>query len=292
MNTFTKSPLNYIGGKYKILNQLFPLFPANINCFVDLFAGGGNVGVNVDAQSVILNDNLTYLIDFYRALQKESKNDIIAHISDRIKEFDLSLTNTEGYNKLRVLYNKARNPLDLFVLVCYSFNHQIRFNNNHDFNTSFGKDRSCYNQKIEGNLIQFIDKIQQPKVKLMSLSFEDFDFSSLSGGDFVYCDPPYLITTGSYNDGKRGFKGWGIHEEKTLLEKLDYLNCKQIRFALSNVIVHMGKTNHILKNWIDSHSAYNINDINIDYSNANYQLKCREKESTHEVLITNYLKTS
>ncbi|MDD6639719.1 MAG: hypothetical protein PUE66_01785 [Erysipelotrichaceae bacterium] len=30
----------------------------------------------------------------------------------------------------------------------------------------------------------------------------------------VYIDPPYLITLGSYNDGKRGVNGWGDNEEK------------------------------------------------------------------------------
>ncbi|MCA6072875.1 MAG: DNA adenine methylase [Endomicrobium sp.] len=37
--SFIKSPLNYIGGRYKILSQMVPLFPKDINCFVDLFAG-------------------------------------------------------------------------------------------------------------------------------------------------------------------------------------------------------------------------------------------------------------
>jgi len=30
-NNWIKSPLNYIGGKYKILNQILPLFPKQIN---------------------------------------------------------------------------------------------------------------------------------------------------------------------------------------------------------------------------------------------------------------------
>jgi site-specific DNA-adenine methylase len=38
---FIKSPLNYIGGKYKILSQIISFFPEDINCFVDLFTGGG-----------------------------------------------------------------------------------------------------------------------------------------------------------------------------------------------------------------------------------------------------------
>lgn len=36
-----KSPLNYVGGKYKLLPQILPLFPAHINTFYDVFGGGG-----------------------------------------------------------------------------------------------------------------------------------------------------------------------------------------------------------------------------------------------------------
>ena len=41
-----QSPLNYTGGKYKLLPQILPLFPKEIDCFVDLFCGGCNVGIN------------------------------------------------------------------------------------------------------------------------------------------------------------------------------------------------------------------------------------------------------
>ena len=40
-NNYIKSPLNYVGGKYKLLNDIIPLFPKGINTFVDVFAGGG-----------------------------------------------------------------------------------------------------------------------------------------------------------------------------------------------------------------------------------------------------------
>ena len=45
-----QSPLNYTGGKYKLLPQILPLFPKEIDCFVDLFCGGCNVGINIDLQ--------------------------------------------------------------------------------------------------------------------------------------------------------------------------------------------------------------------------------------------------
>ena len=38
---YVKSPLNYTGGKYKLLPQLLELFPKQVNTFVDLLAGGG-----------------------------------------------------------------------------------------------------------------------------------------------------------------------------------------------------------------------------------------------------------
>ena len=53
-NKLIKSPLNYTGGKYKLLPQLLPiiLLPPphknEINTFVDLFTGGGNVVANVN----------------------------------------------------------------------------------------------------------------------------------------------------------------------------------------------------------------------------------------------------
>ncbi len=62
----TKSPLNYICGKHKLLEQILPLFPKEINTFVDLFAGGCNVGLNVKAEKTISNDNLKFLVNVSR----------------------------------------------------------------------------------------------------------------------------------------------------------------------------------------------------------------------------------
>jgi site-specific DNA-adenine methylase len=39
-NPYIKSPLNYVGGKFKLLPEIIPLFPTSINTFVDLFGGG------------------------------------------------------------------------------------------------------------------------------------------------------------------------------------------------------------------------------------------------------------
>ena len=45
-------------------------------------------------------------------------------INDKLKQ----LTNKDCFEKFRKHYNLTKNPEDLFILLCYSFNYQIRFN--------------------------------------------------------------------------------------------------------------------------------------------------------------------
>lgn len=284
---FIKSPLNYIGGKYKILPQIFPLFPKKINQFVDLFTGGANVGINIEADTIVLNDNLFFLIDLYDLMCKKPIGEILSYIYTTIEDFDLNLTNIEGYQKLREQYNADRYPLDLLILSFFSFNHQIRFNSNMQFNIPFGKNRSRYNKNIEKNLINFVESLQNKRIIFSRKNFDDFNFSNLTANDFVYCDPPYLITVGTYNDGKRGFTGWDLDAERKLLELLDELDFNGIQFALSNVLTHKGRENELLKSWL-AKRRYCIHKINNDFTHSNYHTKNKNGDKTCEVLITNY----
>jgi len=282
--SFIKSPLNYTGGKYKLLPYILPAFPQEIDTFVDLFAGGFNVGINVVANKIICNDHITYLIELFEYFHESDINDLLNKIRERIEAYNLSLTNIEGYNRLRENYNKQRNILDLFILTCFSFNHQIRFNSKHCFNTPFGKERSSYNKRIEENLILFCQALNKTEIQFQNKDFLDVDLSRLTPKDLVYCDPPYLISTGSYNDGKRGFKDWTEIEEVQLLSLLDELDSKNIKFALSNVLYHKGLTNHLLIDWSQK---YNTLFLDKTYSNCSYHFKEKDAK-TVEVLITNY----
>jgi len=281
---YIKSPLNYIGGKYKLLPVIISTFPPKIKTFVDLFAGGFNVGINVNADKIICNDQITYLIDLYRIMKKTETCILVDQIKSRIEAYNLNQQNTDGYNKLRDLYNEKRDILDLFILSCYSFNHQIRFNNKHKFNTPFGKNRSSFNINIERNLIEFCDALHDKNVIFENKDFLSVDLLNLTREDFVYCDPPYRISTGSYNDGKRGFKDWTEKEDRELLDLLDRLNERGIRFTLSNVLYHKGLTNELLIEWSKN---YQILYLDKNYSNCNYQFK-NSSAQTVEVLIMNY----
>lgn len=279
---YIRSPMNYTGGKYKLLNTIIHAFPEKIDNFVDLFCGGLNVGINVNADTIYANDQINYIIDLYKYFQGIDTHDLIQKIKSRIAEYGMSSDNKDSYIRLRDEYNRTGNILDLFILTCFSYNHQIRFNNKHEFNTSFGM--RGYNDQIEQNLIEFCAALRSKKFVFSASDFRDFDFSKLHSSDLVYCDPPYSISTASYNDGKRGFNGWSEKDDLELFELLDSLDRQGILFALSNVTVHKGVKNEKLIDWSNKYKTLNIY---IDYSGASYNLKQRYCK-TQEVLITNY----
>jgi adenine-specific DNA-methyltransferase len=74
-------------------------------------------------------------------------------------------------------------------------------------------------------------------------------------------DPPYRLTIGSYNDGKRGFEGWTIEHEKKLFQFADALNKKGIPFMISYILEHGGKENIQFQLWI-AKNGYRVIEIN------------------------------
>ena len=281
---FIKSPLNYIGGKYKLLGQILPLFPPHINTFVDLFSGGANVGINVKAKKHIFNDMNYKINEMFRYFATQDIDQLIANIKSRIEEFKLSKTNEKGFIEFRKQYNANPNPLDLYVLVSYSYNYQFRFNNSMEFNNPFGRNRSKFSSNMEKNLRLFVTRLQELNAKFTDNLFHEIDFSELSTDDFVYLDPPYLITTGNYNDGNRGFLNWCVKQEMQMYSLMDKLSRMGIRYALSNVLEHKGKSNDLLKNYIEN-SLVSVNHLNYNYNNSSYNSK---GTGSTEVLITNY----
>ena len=301
-----QSPLNYTGGKYKLLPQILPHFPKDIDFFVDLFCGGGNVGINVPCNKVLFNDSNDIIRYLFGTFKNMDKDEIFRLINSIIQKYGLSDSekygyeyygctsadglskyNSEGYNRLRADFNKIQSIdygyyITLYVLIVYSFNNQIRFNKKGEFNLPPGK--RDFNKKMRDKLSAFIDRLKSGDYK-----FESCDFRELHDGDwndktFVYADPPYLITCATYNEQD----GWNEELEKELLAYLDNLNERGIRFALSNVLKSKGKENDILIDWVNKNiGKYRVIYLDYSYSNSNYHTKDRTSK-TDEVLIVNY----
>jgi DNA adenine methylase Dam len=274
---FRKSPLNYVGGKHRLLSQLKTLFPVHIETFVDLFCGGMSVSMNVEAKQYIANDILAPLIDLYRYLQVNDKEEILSLVDKILSDYQICQTNENGYLSLREHYNRNHEPLKLMVLIGNSFNHQLRFNSNGSFNMPFGRHKCHWNSNTQKNLIDLIDFLHTTKIELLNKDFREIE-QCLNGNEcFLYCDPPYQNTTAVYN------ANWTNKDEQDLLDLLDSINKNKGHFALSCVPVYNGLHNNTLEKWSKKYIIHNLNWV---YTNCNYH----KRSSSHgtEVCITNY----
>lgn len=265
--TFAKSPLNYTGGKHKLLPKLVPLMPQNADMtFVDLFGGGGNVVANApeNFSRLVYNELDPDVFSLVRMFASVPGADIALHVDGRVSEFGLSRDNKEGYLAFRKLYNRMdeKSPMDLFALVAHAFSNQIRFNRKGEFNLPFGK--RTFNDKMRANLMEFSDALQSRSFLSTNASFLDFDFSAYpADSTFIYCDPPYLGSVATYNE----HGGWTEEDEKALLGLLDELHREGYKWMLSN---NFDYDNPILKKWAASNEDYLVVDLEHDYRSCNY----------------------
>lgn len=273
----TKSPMNYTGGKYKLLPQLLPIFPSKIDTFVDMFGGGGDVFINTDAKEIYYNDILEPVSDLILTLKNTDLDVLLKDIVDIVNKFSLSNTNKDGYLNLRKYYNSGnRSAMVFYMLIAHSFSNQIRFNRKGEFNLPFGK--RYFNNSMRENFITFVTKLKEKNLIVLNKDFRNVDINPTKDS-LAYFDPPYLISTATFNESG----GWTEKDELDLLSLLDEYNRNGIKFGLSNVLENKGQVNTILKKWSDK---YNLQEIEKSYTNCNYHRK-RGDESL-EVFITNY----
>lgn len=277
-----KSPLNYIGGKFKLLPQILPLFPNNINTFYDMFCGGCNVGVNIKANKIVCNDKEQVVINLMNDWKQINSNQALKLLEETIDKYKLSKTNEEGFKNIRNDYNRGEQSWHMFyAMLTNAFNYQIRFNKNGEYNMPFGRNRSYFNPTLKSRFVKFIDRLNNINIEFLNKDFRYLEPKELNDKDFVYFDPPYLVTCAAYNEKD----GWNQQDDIDLMNLCDRLNDNNVKFAISNVFENKGKSNDMLKEWSNKYNVYHLNNT---YANCNYHTKDKSKNNTDEVLITNY----
>ncbi|BCD50822.1 DNA adenine methylase [Helicobacter suis] len=290
-----QSPLNYTGGKFRLLPQILPKFPPHIHTFYDIFCGGFNVGANVKAHRVLGIDKNKSLIELLSYIQNTSN--LEEQIDQIIATHGLSQSSLWGYShynttsntglgahnkqaflKLRESYNHSKEPLLLLVLVIFAFNNQMRFNNKGAFNLPVGK--RDFNTRLRHKLQLFQERIQGNYFSCMD--FRAMDLNAVSSNDFFYLDPPYLLGCAHYNENG----GWSLEDELDLLHFLQKVSHRGIKFALSNVLEHKGAKHQMLLEWCGA-QKWHIHPLTYSYANSSYQAKHKNTPS-QEVLVTNY----
>lgn len=295
---FIKSPIFYMGNKYKLLPQLNPLFPKTINTFYDLFAGSGCM-CNVQSNKYIYNELNTNIVELYKLFLIYTPNELVDYIEKIIKEFDL---NTEGTNvkqndptvkeirdyynvnyvKFREAYNKSeRDYRMLYTLTFYSFSNLIRFNQKSDFNMPFGN--RCFCAKHKEQILDWYELIKTRNIDILNEdAFSILANTRFDTQDFIYLDPPYSNTLAIYNE-KRAFGGWSIDDDFRLFDELEKLNKQGIKWGLSNVFENKGIRNEHLIKWCDDNGWY-VHHLNFTYSSLG-----KGNANSDEVYICNYI---
>ncbi len=291
-----KSPLFYIGDKWKLYNEISNYFPENINDYYEPFAGGASVAMNINVKGKKnINDIEDSVINLHKRLFELSKNEkldeyflnmakdkglitfqerdvIESSIKSQYPKTYFAKMNSESFLNIRKEFNKTKDYDLLYLLIIYGFNRMIRFNKNREFNVPPGN--LIINENVINNLKDY-QNFTKEDVKFTNLDYISA-LEKVKEEDFVYLDPPYLITNNKYNSG------WEEKDEIKFWDFIDDLNERNIKFAISNVSDYNGKENLILKERAKNYNIFDINNVN--YINH----KNNKDKKMKEILITNY----
>jgi DNA adenine methylase len=295
-----RSPLFYVGDKYKLITEIKTHFPTNINKFIEPFTGGGSVFLNVEAQEFYLNDIDSYIVGLHKYLesQKENREEFFQGVAKKINHYGFSRSyeedivppelrqeykktyyakfNKEAYTQLKTDFNtKSETDFELlYLLLIYGFNRMLRFNRKGFFNVPVGN--VDFNKNVVTAVNNYFDLNQQKKVNWCNKDYKEFLQSiDIQQDDFIYFDPPYLITFSEYN------KIWNEEIEQGLIDTLEDLNQRGIKFAVSNVTHYKGRENRIFADWAAQYQVFPIKSNYISYHDNSIK-------KFQEVLVTNY----
>lgn len=311
MNNYIKTPLNYTGNKFRLLEQMHKHFPKKINIMVDMFCGGATVGLNTDCKEVYFVDNDPRVIGLLKFFKEQNFKNLLLKLEDIADKYGLSNsyrngmdfykkqiteTNTnnglkqynyKGFYKLRNDYNSIINKesedayLKLYMLLLYGFNNDLRFNAKGEFNLPVGK--TDLNKTNVIKLEKYLDKVKTIKTHYICADFNSKEVQEiLNIADFVYLDPPYLITNATYNESNK----WNNLTEHRLLNLLDNFIATNKQFILSNVLSKKNRMNEPLYYWTEKNKE-NVSIIHMDYSyrSSSYNKKIREGHED-EIIVT------
>ena len=275
-----QSAINYYGSKHRLLSQILPLFPDNINTFYDLFAGLGTVSLNVHANRYVWNDFNTKLVNMFSYLYSISDEDI-----ERLNNYVSEVAHDKSlFYKMRDKYNDNNDPALLYVLIISSFNSSPRFNGAGQYNMPYASPSRLTDSFLrthEHRLLDAIKRLKQMDIKFSSYDYRNtINFESLCDNDFIYLDPPYFGTDSTYNRSS----GWDNEVDEQFYHWLGKVVDSDTNFALSNVLSYKGNLNKHLSGFINKYTDC----LNVYHLDIRYVVGRANNTQSDEVLITNY----
>ena len=267
-----KPIIKWVGGKTQILDKVLGTFPREINNYHELFVGGGSVLFGVLSNKDITVNGKVYaydknekLINMYRQIQANPR-DVHEHLLELFITYDTrtgtevnrkpqteqdGLTSKESYYYwIRKKYNDLipDTPIHAATLIFLNktcFRGVYREGPN-GFNVPYGHYKSTPLVVPLDELVKIQDLIKNVIFKWCD--FRDAFEQSVTGGDFIYADPPYAP------ENIKSFVGY-TKDGFIMDDHIDLFNLlknSKITFTMSNAKVELVTNNF---------EGYNIKDV-------------------------------
>ena len=223
--------IKWVGGKRRVIPELEKRLPKKFNRYFEPFIGGGAFLFHLNHKDSFISDLNSELINLYIVV-KDSVNELIADLElhENSSEYFYNIRNldrdSENYNRLSAVEKASR-----FIYLNKScFNGLYRVNRKGEFNVPFGKYKNPIYFEKE-NLLKCNKFLQN--IEIQHGEFTTYR-DKIQTDDFVYFDPPYFPITDTSNFTSYTKDGFGINEQRKLLDFLQEIDNRGAFFMLSN----------------------------------------------------------
>ena len=193
-----RSPLFYVGDKYKLMREIRSHFPQQVGRLIEPFVGGGSVFMNANAPVCLANDIDHYVIKLHNWLcgYKYKSEVLMNELTEMINHYKLSFSliredvpddlrkaypktyfakfNKSAYVALRQDFNNSGKSdiCKLYLLLIYGFNRMLRFNGKGDFNLPVGN--VDFNQNTKDAIENYLAVVSQRQIFFSCMDFRSF----------------------------------------------------------------------------------------------------------------------
>lgn len=291
---YIKTPLNWVGNKYKHLDKINEIVGGRKYRYViEPFMGSGNILLNINTPATIYigSDNISLVPRLYSYIQGNEHEYVGEEFEGILKAWN-NFTDKEDYYAFRSYWNaKYTNNIynkdfvyETVALLKMCSNSMVRFNRNGEFNQGLrglAKNKAeFFTERMKYNIIKQLNLLSAA-LNQRNYTFKMNDFKNTlklaSPNDLIILDPPYIMRTDMYDTN------FSKEDDEYLLEFLAYTKSDFLYF---NYLESDGVVNKKINNLFGSTKHKFLRIENINNKTLSGQGRKGTKE-VKEVIITN-----
>lgn len=220
--------LKWPGGKSRLVEEIGRRLPPGRR-LIEPFAGSCAVSLALDYDEYWLNDINPDLISLYTVLTGEGP----AFVDYCASLFTGENNTADVYYELRDEFNTTADPVRKAALFVYlnrhCFNGLVRYNQQGEFNTPYGKYRAPYFPREE--MLFFARRFKG--ALFTCLDFPDVIKAAVPG-DVIYADPPYIPLSASSSFVAYARDGFSLDRQRELAFLLKEAAARGVPSLVSN----------------------------------------------------------